>query len=47
MLYVFNNSIIVKADVAVCWTTEHVYWSVLLLLVALYLKRGTWKTKKI
>ena len=47
ILYVVYIAIIVKADVAVCWTTEHVYWSVLLLLVALYLKRGTWKTKKI
>lgn len=47
LAYVVYIAIVRKADVAVCWTTEHVYWGILLLFVALYLRRGTWKEKKI
>ncbi len=35
-----------KADVAVCWTTEHIY-DLMILLSYLYLRSGRWKAKKI
>lgn len=35
-----------KADVAVCWTTEHVY-DLMILLSYFYLRSGRWKAKKI
>jgi len=49
-LYTVYTFVIVfhfKADVAVCWTTEHVYSFVLLLLVVLYLKKANWRQKNI
>ena len=36
----------VYADVAVCWTTEHVY-DTMVLLSLIYLRSGRWKLKKI
>ena len=47
MLYVFYVVIYLKADVAVCWTTEHVYGIVMLWLSWHYMQRGKWKHKKI
>lgn len=38
---------IVKADVAVCWTAEHVYAGSLLILSGLYMRSGRWKGRKI
>ncbi len=38
---------ILKLDVAVCWTAEHVYASVLLICSYAYLKTGRWKNRKI
>lgn len=35
------------SDVALCWTTEHVYALVLLLLASLYLKKARWQDRKI
>ena len=38
---------IMKADIAVCWTAEHVYAGVLLIISYAYLKSGHWKNRKI
>ena len=38
---------IMKADVAVCWTAEHVYALVLLIISYAYLKSGRWQNRKI
>ncbi len=38
---------ILKLDVAVCWTAEHVYAGVLLICSYAYLKTGRWKNRKI
>ena len=38
---------IMKADVAVCWTAEHVYAAVLLIISYAYLKSGRWQNRKI
>jgi len=49
-LYVVYTFIVVfrfKADVAVCWTTEHIYALVLLILVTIYLKKANWRQKSI
>ncbi|MCM1176990.1 MAG: MATE family efflux transporter [Clostridium sp.] len=38
---------IMKADIAVCWTAEHVYATAMLILCGTYLRSGRWKGKKI
>jgi Na+-driven multidrug efflux pump len=38
---------IMKADIAVCWTAEHVYAAVLLIISYAYLKSGRWKNRQI
>ena len=38
---------ILKLDVAVCWTAEHVYGGVLLICSWWYLRSGRWKNRKI
>ena len=38
---------VLKADVAVCWTAEHVYGGVLLICNWRYMRSGKWKNKKI
>ncbi|MBQ7020173.1 MAG: MATE family efflux transporter [Bacteroidales bacterium] len=38
---------ILKMDVAVCWTAEHVYAGMLLLCSWLYMRSGRWKGRKI
>lgn len=35
------------APVAVCWTTEYVYWGSLLIFSFLYLRYGKWQNKKV
>lgn len=47
VLYVFYIVIYLKADVAVCWTTEHVYSICILILSFFYLKKANWQSKKI
>jgi hypothetical protein len=47
MAYVFYVVVYRSADVAVCWTAEHVYGGVLLLMSYLYLKRANWQKKKV
>lgn len=36
-----------RADVAVCWTTEHVYGILLFTLCYLYMRKANWQSKKI
>ena len=36
-----------KADVAICWTAEHVYGGVLMALSWWYMRSGRWKNRKI
>ena len=36
-----------RVDVALCWTTEHVYALFILLFSYLYIKRGNWQKKQI
>ena len=38
---------ILKADVAICWSAEHVYAAVLLVLCYIYLRSGRWKNRKV
>ena len=38
---------ILKADVAICWSAEHVYAAVLLILCYIYLRSGRWKNRKV
>lgn len=45
--YVFIIIIHLKVDVALCWTTEHVYGAGILLLSWLYMKKGNWQNKRI
>lgn len=45
--YVFGVGMILKAPVAVCFTTEVVYYTLLLLCSIIYLKRAKWQNKKI
>ena len=47
ILYTLYVVIYLRADVAVCWTTEHVYAIVMLLLACRYLKKADWQHKKI
>lgn len=37
----------IRADVAVCWTTDHLYYLVTLVLSWGYLRSGGWKTRRI
>lgn len=45
--YVYYFVIHLRMDVAFCWTTEHVYGFMILILSFLYLKYGNWRNKKI
>lgn len=36
-----------RVDVAVCWTTEHLYATLTLILCHWYIKKGNWQKKKI
>jgi hypothetical protein len=38
---------IMKLDVAICWTAEHVYAGILLLCSWWYLRSGRWKGRNI
>jgi Na+-driven multidrug efflux pump len=38
---------VMKADVAICWTAEHVYSGVLLLCGWWYMRSGRWKNRSI
>ena len=38
---------ILKADVAICWSAEHIYAATLLILCYIYLRSGRWKNRKV
>lgn len=46
-LYVYYVVIRLKADVAWCWTTEHLYGIVMFTLAYLYMRKADWRSKKI
>ena len=46
-LYCTMTAGILKLDVAICWTAEHVYALSLLIFCAIYLRSGRWKNRKI
>lgn len=46
VLYIIYIAIWQRADVAVCWTTEHVYDS-MILMSFFYLWKGNWRSKRI
>ena len=50
VLYVVYVAIMIfylRIDVAICWTTEHIYAIGILLFSAAYMKWGKWENKKI
>ena len=47
VLYIIYIVFYLQADVAICWTTERAYWSILLILGFMYMKSGKWAGKKI
>lgn len=47
VLYIFYIVLRMRAEVAVCWTSEHVYSGVLLILVWTYLRKADWQHKRI
>lgn len=47
VIYMVYIVIYLKADVAICWTTEHVYAMLILALSFIYMRSGRWKNKKI
>lgn len=47
MLYCYIVVGTIKADVAVCWTAEHVYAGVLFLCGWIYMRSGRWKNRRI
>lgn len=38
---------VLKADIAICWTAEHIYALAMLILCGMYLRSGRWKGKRI
>lgn len=46
ILYIIWIVVIRKADVAACWTTEHIY-DLMVLTSYFYLLKGNWRNKKI
>lgn len=47
MVYCFLIIHVIKADVAVCWTAEHIYGGAMMLLCGGYLLSGRWKNRVI
>lgn len=47
VVYVFIIGIILQLPVEICFTTEIVYYGLLLIVSYLYLKKGNWQNKKI
>jgi putative MATE family efflux protein len=47
MVYVFYVVVYKSADVAVCWTSEHVYGGMLLAISWWYLRKANWRAKKV
>lgn len=47
IVYVFVLIIVLKADVAVCWTAEHLYALYIGVASYIYLRKGKWREKQI
>lgn len=47
MVFITYLILYLRVDVALCWTTEHVYALFILLFSYLYIKRGNWQKKQI
>ena len=47
MVYCYVIIGVMKCDVAICWTAEHVYSGVLLVCGWTYLSSGRWKNRRI
>lgn len=45
--YITLIILVMRLDVAWCWTSEHVYGGFLLIFCSIYLHRGKWKLKRI
>lgn len=45
--YITYIILILQLDVAICWTSEMVYSSFILIFCWLYIKRGNWQGRKI
>ena len=45
--YMWWIIIYLQSSVAVCWTSEHIYWFFLMLFSFLYLRFGEWQNKKL
>lgn len=49
-IYVIYCTLVIalmKADIAICWTAEHVYAASMMVLCYIYLKSGRWNNRKI
>ena len=47
VVYVLYVAFWLKADVAVCWTSDHIYAIFMLLFSSLYLKKSGWRKKRL
>ena len=47
LTYMWWIIIYLQSSVAVCWTSEHIYWFFLMTFSLLYLKYGKWQNKKL
>lgn len=47
VVYISYVILYLRVDVAICWTTEHVYALFILIASYLYIKKGNWQKKKI
>ena len=47
VVYITYVILYLRVDVAICWTTEHVYALFILIASYLYIKKGNWQKKKI
>lgn len=46
-LFIYGVIFCFRADVAVCWLNEHVYWGCVLIVSWVYMRTADWKNKKI
>ena len=50
VIYIIYCTIVIenlKADIAICWTAEHVYAMAILIFSYIYMKSGRWRSRKI
>ena len=47
LIYIYIIIILLRSDVAVCWTADHVYGFVLWIVCYAYIRRGKWRGKRI